>query len=44
MLVSMVCMTFNHEKYIEDAMEDLPIQETDYPFEILIHDNFLGGK
>jgi len=38
-LVSVACITFNHEKYIEDAIEGFLIQETDFPFEILIHDD-----
>jgi len=42
-LVSVTCITFNHEKYIENAIEGNLIQEIDYFFEILIHDDFLGG-
>lgn len=38
-LVSVACITYNHEKYIEDAIEGFLIQETDFPFEILIHDD-----
>lgn len=38
-VVSVVCITFNHEPYIEDALEGFLIQETDFPFEILIHDD-----
>jgi len=38
-LVSVSCITYNHEKYIDDAIEGFLIQETDFPFEILIHDD-----
>jgi len=38
-LVSVSCITYNHEKYIEDAIEGFLIQETSFPFEILIHDD-----
>ena len=38
-LVSVVCITYNHEPYIRDAIEGFLIQETDFPFEIIIHDD-----
>jgi glycosyltransferase involved in cell wall biosynthesis len=38
-LVSISCITYNHEKYIEDAIEGFLIQETNFPFEVLIHDD-----
>lgn len=38
-LVSIVCITFNHERYIRDALNGFLMQKTDYPFEILIHDD-----
>lgn len=38
-VVSICCITYNHEKYIEDAIKGFLIQETDFPFEILIHDD-----
>lgn len=38
-MVSIVCTTYNHEKYIEDAIKGFLIQETDFPFEIIIHDD-----
>lgn len=38
-LVSVVCITFNHEKYIEDAIRGILMQKTDFPFELVIHDD-----
>lgn len=38
-LVSICCITYNHEDYIRDAIEGFIMQETDFPFEIIIHDD-----
>lgn len=38
-LISIVCVTYNHGEYIEDALRGFLIQETTYPFEIIIHDD-----
>jgi len=38
-LVTIVCTTYNHEKYIEDAIKGFLIQETKFPFDIIIHDD-----
>lgn len=38
-LVSINCITYNHEDYIADAIEGFLMQETDFEFEILIHDD-----
>jgi glycosyltransferase involved in cell wall biosynthesis len=43
-LVSICCITYNHEKFIEDSLEGFLIQETDFPFEILIHDDASTDK
>ncbi|MCD6577496.1 MAG: glycosyltransferase [Anaerolineaceae bacterium] len=38
-IVSICCATYNHEKYIRSALDGFLAQETDFPFEILIHDD-----
>jgi len=38
-LVSVNCTTYNHEDYIADAIEGFLMQETDFEYEILIHDD-----
>lgn len=38
-LVSIVCITYNQESYIADAIKGFLIQETSFPFEIIIHDD-----
>lgn len=42
--VSIVCMTFNHEKYIEKAIESFLSQKTNFKYEILIHDDASTDK
>lgn len=39
LLVSVSCISFNHGRYIRDALEGFLKQETDFDFEILIHDD-----
>ncbi|WP_051285438.1 glycosyltransferase family 2 protein [Aequorivita capsosiphonis] len=38
-LVSILCVTYNHEKYIRHCLESLVSQKCDFLFEILIHDD-----
>ena len=38
-LVSIVCDTYNHAPYIRDALESFLSQKTDFPFEIIVHDD-----
>lgn len=37
--VTILCLTYNHEKFIRGAMEGFLEQETSFPVEILIHDD-----
>lgn len=38
-MVSIVCITYNHEKYIARALESFVTQDTNFTYEILIHDD-----
>lgn len=37
--VSVICLAYNHEKYLEDAIRGFLIQKTNFSFEIIIHDD-----
>lgn len=37
--VSVVCLAYNHEKYIKQAIDSIISQKTTFPFEILINDD-----
>lgn len=37
--VSVVCTVFNHGAYLRDALEGFVMQQTTFPFEVLIHDD-----
>ena len=43
-LVSIKCMTFNHENYITQCIDGFLMQKTNFPFEILIHDDCSTDK
>ncbi len=38
-LVTVICATYNQEKYIEDAIKGMVNQKTDFKYEIIIHDD-----
>lgn len=38
-LVSVVSITYNHEPYIRDCLEGFVMQKTNFPVEIIIHDD-----
>lgn len=38
-IVSIVCTAFNHENFIRDALEGFIMQKTNFPFEIIVHDD-----
>lgn len=38
-VVSVICQTYNHVKYIEKALDSIISQKTDFPFEIVVHDD-----
>lgn len=43
-LVSIDCITYNHEKYIAQAIEGFLMQKTTFAYEILIHDDASTDK
>ena len=38
-LLTVVVVSFNHENYMEHALDGILMQETDFPFEIIVHDD-----
>ena len=38
-LVSIRCITYNHEKYIRDTLEGFVMQKTNFKFEVIVHDD-----
>ncbi|ENJ7583688.1 glycosyltransferase [Providencia rettgeri] len=37
--ISCVCIAYNHENYIRDALDSILAQKTEYRFELIIHDD-----
>lgn len=38
-LISVCCLAYNHEQYIRQALDGILMQKTEYPFEVVIHDD-----
>lgn len=38
-MVSVWCLTYNHEKYIRDCLEGFVNQKTNFRFEVIVHDD-----
>ena len=38
-IVSVQCITYNHEPYIRQCLEGFVIQKTNFPFEAIVHDD-----
>ena len=38
-LLSIACITYNHAKFIRQALDNFLMQKTNFPFEIIIHDD-----
>lgn len=38
-LVSVCCITYNQEKFVKEALDSFVMQETDFPFEVIISDD-----
>lgn len=43
-LVSISCITYNHEPYIRECLDGFIMQKTDFAFEVLIHDDASTDK
>lgn len=43
-LVVIRCITYNHEPYLRDALEGFVMQQTDFPFVAIIHDDASTDK
>ena len=37
--VSILCLAYNHGKFIRQALDGFIMQKTNFPFEVLIHDD-----
>ena len=38
-LISVCCITYNHENFIQEALDGFLIQQTSFPIEIIVHDD-----
>jgi len=38
-IVSIICLTYNHAPYIRECLDGFLMQKTDFPFEVIIHDD-----
>lgn len=37
--LSIICFAYNHAQYIKDALDGFVMQKTNFPFEVIIHDD-----
>lgn len=38
-MVSVICLTYNHVAYIQEALQSMVSQKTSFPYEIIVHDD-----
>lgn len=43
-LVVILCLTYNHEPYLRDALEGFVMQKTDFPFVAIVHEDASTDK
>ena len=37
--VTVICTVYNHARYLRQCLDSLVIQETDFPYRIVVHDD-----
>lgn len=42
--VTVVCITYKHERYIESCLNGIVMQQTDFPFEVIVYDDASPDK
>lgn len=43
-IVSIICLAYNHEQYIRQCLEGFVMQKTDFAYEVIIHDDASTDK
>ncbi|MBQ8724121.1 MAG: glycosyltransferase [Oscillospiraceae bacterium] len=38
-MVTVICLAYNHEKFIRKTLEGFVTQKTSFPFEVIVHDD-----
>ncbi len=38
-IVSIICLTYNQEKYVRDCLDGFVMQQTSFPYEVLVYDD-----
>lgn len=38
-LLTVRCTVYNHEPYLRDCLDGFVMQKTDFPFEVIVHDD-----
>jgi len=44
MLVSVICLAYNHEKFIRKCLDGFVMQKTDFAFQVIVHDDASTDK
>ncbi len=42
--LTVVCLAYNHEKFIRQALDSFMMQKTNFPFEVIVHDDASTDK
>lgn len=38
-MVTVICLSYNHERYIRQCLDGFVMQQTSFPFEVIVHDD-----